>query len=188
MELKESQIDKIENQKTLLPKLMILGYGRHGKDTVADYLVANYGYRSISSSLFAAEKVVYPVLKDKYGYTSVEECYNDRHNHRVEWFDLIAAYNTPDGAKLARDLYAAYDIYVGIRNPIELDALKAEGAFAYAFWVEREGFPPEDAASCGVTLNMANYKIENYGTLEDLYTQIDSLMSYLGIQKQTTTN
>ena len=89
----------LRETKYTKPKIIVLGYARHGKDSVCE-LLARHGYTFKSSSLFACEKVVYPALKDKYGYESIEACYQDRVNHRKEWFDLIAQYNTPDLTKL----------------------------------------------------------------------------------------
>ena len=45
-------------------KLMICGYGRHGKDTVAEWLVENCRMQFVSSSFFMADKVVLPKIRD----------------------------------------------------------------------------------------------------------------------------
>ena len=66
----------------ILPKLLIIGHGRHGKDTVCEILKESYGFNFRSSSDFCAEKLVYPLLKDLYNYNSYQEAYADRHNHR----------------------------------------------------------------------------------------------------------
>ena len=53
-----------------LPKLLVIGNARHGKDTVCDILREEFGYSFRSSSDFCAEKFIYAELKDRYGYTS----------------------------------------------------------------------------------------------------------------------
>ena len=63
------------------PKLLIIGHGRHGKDTVSEILCNDFKLSFISSSMFACKKFIYDELKDKYEYKSFEECYDDRHNH-----------------------------------------------------------------------------------------------------------
>jgi len=85
-----------------IKKILILGHKRHGKDTVAQMISNHTGMTFKSSSEAAAEIFLYDALKDKYGYENPQECVEDRVNHRAEWHDLIAAYNTPDKAKLAR--------------------------------------------------------------------------------------
>ena len=64
------------------PKLLVIGYGRHGKDTVSEILCREMDLNYQSSSEFCAGHVMFPTLSKKYGYKDVDECYNDRHNHR----------------------------------------------------------------------------------------------------------
>jgi dephospho-CoA kinase len=158
-------------------KLMILGYARHGKDTVAEILAETYGLKFISSSYAAAEKVMVPYFRSKgIEYASLEECYADRVNHRAEWFDQIKAYNTPDLARLATEIYSEADIYVGIRSIDEFKAARAKGLFQYSIWVDRSKHaPPESTASNNITSSMANYVIDNNGTLEELKLRARSL-------------
>jgi len=150
-------------------KLIVIGYGRHGKDTVCDILQDDYGYKFISSSRFCAEKVVYPALKDKYNYITVDQCYDDRHNHRKEWFDLIAGYNTDDPATLGIELFSEFDIYCGLRRKEELIALKENKVCDYIIWVDAsKRLPPENKESCTVTREMADFIIDNNGDFLNL--------------------
>lgn len=151
-------------------KLMILGYARHGKDTVAEIFRDVLGLSFASSSFAAAEKVMVPFFAAKgIKYASLDECYADRVNHRQDWYEQIKAYNTPDGARLAREIYAENDIYVGMRNVGEFDAVRAEGLFNYSIWVDRsKHVAPEPSTSISVTQEMADYTIDNNGTLEQL--------------------
>jgi hypothetical protein len=50
-------------------KLLVIGHGRHGKDTVCEFLRDDYGYSFESSSQFCSKLFIYDNLKDKYGYT-----------------------------------------------------------------------------------------------------------------------
>lgn len=158
-------------------KLMIMGYARHGKDTVAEILRDAWDLKIVSSSLAAAEKVMVPYFKSKgVEYASLDECYADRVNHRQEWYEQILAYNTPDKARLAREIYSESDVYVGIRNAEEFQAVKKQGLFQYAIWVDRsKHVAPEPATSISVTKDMADYVLDNNGTLEDLNVRARSL-------------
>lgn len=173
-------------------KLMILGYARHGKDTVAEILREEHGVQFVSSSFAAAEKVMMPYFKSKgIEYASLDECYADRVNHRQEWFEQIAAYSSPDKARLAREIYAVSDAYVGIRAVEEFNAVKKEGLFDYSIWVDRsKHMPPESSVSNTITPNMANYVLDNNGTLEELRVRASNLyidllsLEYVGAYKK----
>ena len=161
-------------------KLLIIGHGRHGKDTVAECLRDDYGMTFKSSSMHCAEKVVYPVLKEQYGYTSVEQCYNDRHDHRAEWFDLIADYCKDDLARIGREIFEVSDIYCGLRNKREFHAIKNNGLVDFTIWVDRSDWvETEPKSSMSLEPWMADFVIDNNGTLEQLYRNIDDLYDYL---------
>lgn len=161
-------------------KLLIIGHGRHGKDTVCELLKEHYGYNFVSSSQFCADHFIYDELKDKYGYTSPEECYADRHNRRAEWYDMICEYNAEDPAKLGAEIFSKYDIYCGLRNIREFEKMKTDGTFDYCIWVDRsEHLPPEDATSMSLHIDCADFVVYNNGNLDELLESVDDLMSYL---------
>lgn len=163
-----------------LPKLIVIGYGRHGKDTVCDILQNQYGFKFMSSSEFCNEKVIFPILAPIYGYTTFEECYSDRHNHRKEWFDLIAEYNMDDPAKLGTTLFSEYDIYCGLRRKEELEALVDQNIAEYVIWVDAsKRLPPEDESSCTVTQDMADFTIDNNEDYATLYENVHTLMDFI---------
>lgn len=78
--------------------LLIIGHGRHGKDSVGDILRSKYGMRAVSSSEFAAEKAVFPLVSGI--YPDWRAAYEDRHAHRDLWFHAIRAYNLRPGPSL----------------------------------------------------------------------------------------
>ena len=166
------------------PKLLITGHGRHGKDSVADILKRNYDYTFDSSSKFCSVLFIYDMLKDKYGYTSEEECYADRHNHRAEWYDAICAYNAVDPARLGREIFAVNDIYCGLRDKREFHAMKNTGVFDYAIWVDRcDHLPLEPETSMNLEPWMADYTIDNNWSLKDLEFAVSSLINFLESKK-----
>ena len=161
-------------------KLLVIGHGRHGKDTVCEILRDKYDYSFESSSQFCSKLFIYNQLKDKYGYTSEEQCYADRHNHRAEWYDAICDYNVPDAARLGREMFAAYDIYCGLRNKREFFAMQNTGVFDYAIWVDRSNYlMPESKDSMSLEQWMADYTIDNNGTLEELEFNVDQLITHV---------
>lgn len=163
-----------------LPKLLIIGHGRHGKDVLADVFAEEYGFKAKSSSMAAAELLIYDQLKGKYGYKTFEECYADRHNHRAEWFDLITEFNTPDKTALAKLIMNNNDIYVGMRNSDEIAACKKEGIFDFVIWADRPGTPKERSESFNITEKDADFIIVNDGSKfdfkEKLASKVDAFM------------
>lgn len=128
-------------------KICLIGHMKHGKDTVAEMLQDEYGLTFKSSSQMASEIFIYDALKEKYGYTSPTECFEDRVNHRAEWHDLICFYNVPDRTKLATEILKHNDMYVGMRSNAELDACLKKGLFDYVIGVfdPRKPLEPESS-------------------------------------------
>ncbi len=150
---------------TNLPRLLIIGNARHGKDTVCDILKQEFGYRFRSSSDFCAEKFIYEALKPKYGYTTYEQCFEDRHNHRAEWYDMIHAYCQDDHARLGREIFAENEIYCGLRNKAEFHAMRNTKVFDYSIWVDRsDHLLAEDQSSMSLEVWMADFVVDNNGT------------------------
>jgi dephospho-CoA kinase len=167
----------------MIPKLLVIGHGRHGKDTVCEILRDEYGYTFESSSKFCSKLFIYNDLKDKYGYANEEECYADRHSHRAEWYNAICDYNVPDAATLGREMFDAYDIYCGLRNKREFFAMQNTGVFDYCIWVDRSNhLPSESKDSMSLEQWMADFTIDNNGTLDDLWFNTRQLMKYLKVR------
>ena len=125
-------------------KILILGHGQHGKDTLATIIAYHYRLTFSSSSMFAFEKAIWPILEPV--YDNKEQCYADRRVRRQEWKDLISKYNTPDKARLIKEMLAKHDMYVGLRCADEYAA--GEHLFDKVFWIHRPGAPEE--ASMGI--------------------------------------
>ena len=156
------------------PKILVIGHARHGKDTVAELLQAKLGLTCTSSSLQAAKTVVYPVLKSVYGYTTVQECFEDRGNHRQEWFELICAYNRDDPSKLAKVILSTSDIYIGLRSRREFEASRK--LFDFIIWVDASTrLPPEPLTSMELAITDADTFIFNNGSLSQLHEEMKKI-------------
>lgn len=152
-------------------KFLILGHGRHGKDTAAHMLMNITGGFFLSSSDAANHHAVYPRLKEKYGYESEQECFEDRVNHREEWRDLILAYNTPDRTRLAREIIRHADCYVGMRSLEEFNACVRKRMFDHVLWIDRSAHLPDDP-SMEIPYDDRMYLINNNGSVEDMREEI----------------
>lgn len=149
------------------PKLLIVGHARHGKDTMAEILNENFEFSFMSSSQAASDIFIFDALKDSHGYTTPEECFEDRINHRAEWYDLITEYNSKDKARLAKEILKQADCYVGMRNPDEIAECKKQGIFDLIVWVDAsKRLPLEPESSMKITQDEADIIIDNNSSLE----------------------
>lgn len=158
------------------PKILILGHGRHGKDTVADLMVENFGLSKTSSSMFAAEHVVRPWLEEKHGltYTTLERCYEDRVNHREKWYQAICDFNEEDKARLAAAVLEVSDIYVGMRDDQEFFASRHLFDFVIGVTAfERVAFRDPTFLA---PLDECDFILTNDGTEEELEDDVTVLM------------
>jgi dephospho-CoA kinase len=161
-------------------KLLIIGNARHGKDTFAELLQEYYGLTFMSSSKAAADIFLYDLLKDKYGYKNSEECFNDRINHREEWYLEICNYNKENRSRLANDILRITDCYVGMRDKSEFDECKHRELFDLIIWVDAsERLPLESNASFNIKKSEADIIIENNTSLDDLKEKARRLGSIL---------
>lgn len=164
-------------------KILIIGHGRHGKDTVSEILRDQYGYSFQSSSRFCSQKFIYNDLKIKYGYPNEEACYNDRHNHREEWYTAICDYNSCDPARLGREIFQEHNVYCGLRNKREFHAMRNTGVFDYAIWVDRsDHLPLEPISSMNLEQWMADFTIDNNGTLQELEFNVAQLIENISLR------
>lgn len=172
-------------------KLLIIGNAGHGKDAAAEILSRKYGLTHKSSSVAALEVFLFDVLNEKYklGYATLEEAYLDRGNHRPVWFDEITAFNQDEPTRLARLIMEGTatteenDIYVGMRNNYEAQACLAAGIFDYIIWIdatERLG-ATEPSTSFNISPEIAQFWVDNNGSLGDLEDGMDSVMGFIGV-------
>jgi len=160
-------------------KLLIIGHMRHGKDTVAEIIEEYTGMSFKSSSQMAAEIFIYDELKNKYGYSSFIECFEDRMNHRAEWHDLIKNYNYPDKAKLAKEILKHNDMYVGMRSQAEIDKCIEDGVFDMIIGVFDPSKSLEPKDSFDIDLFASSDIIIPTGDLEIVKGKVKKLCDYL---------
>lgn len=154
-------------------RLLIIGHGRHGKDSVGDILRDRYGLRAVSSSEFCAQKAVFPLVADL--YPDWQACYADRANHRDLWFHAIRAYNLRPGPMLAQQILVDHDIYTGMRSRAEFE--RARDEFDLVVWVDAsDRLPPEPAGSMELTRADAGFVLDNNGPVSALPGEVRRLM------------
>ncbi len=156
-----------------LPKLCIVGSARWGKDSMAEILEEYFELKFKSSSQAAADIFIYDALKEKYGYNTPEECFEDRVNHRSEWYELICDYNIEDKARLAKDILKHTDVYVGMRDSREIKECIKQNLFDLIIWVDAsDRLPQEDKSSFNIDKSDADIIIENNGTYDEFKEKV----------------
>ena len=165
-------------------KLLIAGYGRHGKDLCCEYLRDHYNLSFISSSEYVGKKIIYPFLKKSDESLTWEQCFKERHQNRSLWYNLITEYNTPDKARVGKEIFSVYDIYCGLRNIDEFNAQKKLELFDHSIWIDASlRLPPEPSSSITIKATDCDHIIDNNAGIEELYSNIDKLMEEIGIVK-----
>lgn len=134
-------------------KDLIIGHGRHGKDTFAEMIGGSFQ----SSSEAALDIFLFDILNDYREdiniplYKTRDEAFIDRVNWRAMWHEEISRYNTPDKSKLAKGILSAADCYVGMRCNKEYKSCIDQGLFDRVFWVDAsERKPKEDKSSFNI--------------------------------------
>lgn len=164
---------EVEDTNYQFRKFLVIGHARHGKDTFAEILQEEFGLKFESSSQSAADIFIYDELKDKYGYKTPEECFEDRVNHRAEWKTMICDYNSPDKARLAKAILERSDCYVGMRDYEEIAECLRQDLFEIIIWVDASGrLELEDASSFNIDKSVAHVMIDNNGTLEQFRERV----------------
>lgn len=170
----------MRKEKKEFARLLIIGSARHGKDSFAEILRDEYGLTFLSSSQAASDIFLYDLLKEKYGYKTSEECFEDRVNHRPEWYEAICDYNKYDRAKLAKGILTLTDCYVGMRDRNEIVECMKQGLFDIIIWVDAsERLPLESPESFNIDKSCADIIVENNGTYEEFKDKVIRIGKFL---------
>lgn len=130
----------IEIETKNCPKLLIVGYGRHGKDHAAEALSVITHLRYGGSTSWAA-------LPDMSAHLGVHPqiAWERRHlpGNRKIWYDHCNELRSKDPLTLVRRVLACADIVCGIRDKVELQACRESGIFEKIIWVDASLRRPE---------------------------------------------
>lgn len=148
-------------------KLCVVGHRRHGKDSVCEILDRMFGLSFMSSSYYCCQKFIFDETKDLYGYKTVDECFNDRHDKRADWFKRIRNYIKDDETRLAREILDTHNVYCGMRNGAELAATRK--MFDAIVWVDAcKRLPEEYSDSMTIVEHDTHCTIDNNGHEQEL--------------------
>lgn len=159
-------------------KLLICGHAQHGKDSVADLLCDFNAYTASSSSFFVIKKLEKQMCKDL-GLSTAAEVYEKRSLHRQYLYEIIRDYNSPDKARLSKEILNEHQIYVGMRDLEEFNASKH--LYDLKIWVDASGrgVPLEPITSFNIPKDEFDVIIENNGTYDQLVHKVARLANSL---------
>jgi hypothetical protein len=159
-------------------KLLICGHAQHGKDSVADLLCDFNAYTASSSSFFVIKKLEKQMCKDL-GLSTAAEVYEKRSLHRQYLYEIIRDYNSPDKARLSKEILNEHQIYVGMRDLEEFNASKH--LYDLKIWVDASGrgVPLEPITSFNIPKDEFDVIIENNGSFDLLVRKVANLAKSL---------
>jgi hypothetical protein len=148
-------------------KIIVCGHARHGKDYVSAKLATALGasYRSTTDEML---REIAPRLG-----TTPEAILANKEHYRQALFDEIAEYTKDDPARLVRQVFERYDIYVGLRRREELLASRALADLI--IWVYRPGYSPE-LGSCTITQHDCDIVLLNDENIDCKIARLSSLL------------
>ena len=181
--------------RDFVPRLMICGEARSGKDSLADMICesSNGAYSKRSSSECAIDEVIYPIIDQIYSQGEVERIrrifktfgqeaaysylYENRFEFRSEWKKAICDYNSADPCRLMRGLFKTSNIYVGIRSLREFSQGEKLGLFGLSIWVDRPGIPKDQTNE--ITSKNCQISVRNDGTISDLRDNACAILDFI---------
>jgi hypothetical protein len=123
-------------------KILIVGHGRHGKDTLASIINLELGFKFRGSSEVAAKEVIYPLMKNF--YSSAEDAFENRHENRELWRAVISDFNREDPTRLCKLVCKGGHGYTGLRDKVEVISAIKGGFFTHVIWVRRPELKEDD--------------------------------------------
>jgi hypothetical protein len=165
------------------PTFALLGKGRAGKDTAAEYMCSQvpgmlYGGSSSNRLLpFVAKMIGIPETV----------AFTERHQHRDFWIAAGHAIRGSDLTLLARLALGKSDFAIGLRGRHEVHACVRAGIVDYTIWIDRQ--VPDDP-TVEFTAGDCDIMIPNHGSYFEFFKKLDRFIALLqsGAFKKTKGN
>jgi hypothetical protein len=147
-----------------IPTLAVLGYGRAGKDTAAEYLCAQTGlvYAGSSSDRLCRFVAHAAGIGEK-------EAFAERHSHRAFWKDVGDLIRGLDLLLLVRIALGWGDMAVGLRGGHEVRNCPKAGVDVRV-WVENGRVPPDFTVE--FTADDCDLVVPNNGPVEEFHANL----------------
>lgn len=174
---RRAEVRRQRNENNRRLRIAISGHGRSGKDTAAELLARYSSLRYVAgTSKFAAD-----VVFERWGkafYLDAEACWQDRHNHRMKWTEIMGEFNRNDPVAVYRRCLEHQDILTGVRWKDEQAAVRASGLVDLWIWIERD-VPRDPTQQYGA--DACDIVILNNGSILDLGDKLIALAKTWGV-------
>ena len=148
------------------PKILLVGWGRCGKDEAAAFLHPHCGITATGSTSWAALPMMAKLLN-----LPEQRAWETRHEHRQIWKGSCDHFRRNDPLLLInKALASGGQCLTGLRDKKELDAAKAAGIFHRILWIDRPGIPRDPTVTFEAK-DCTDY-VKNDGTLRRFHQNI----------------
>lgn len=144
--------------------MAVVGPGRSGKDTAADFLGQLTTLRYVGSTSW----IGLDYMAGRLGVCSMT-AWETRHAHRARWKQYLDEYRADDPTKLVRLSLEKGDIVCGIRDRSELDSSRQHGLLRHVVWIARD-VPPDPTVT--FTAQDCDWVIRNDGDLDTFRARV----------------
>ena len=167
--------------------LLIIGHARHGKDTVCEMLSELSNLTFTGSSLLATDLGIFDGIIQKYIKVDVpsirmarQKFYENKEMFRQEMYEAIREFNREDSIRLAIEVFKNANIYCGLRDRREFNAIRAANLVQLVIWVDASlRCPKEASTSMKLDRTCADIIIENNGSVAELRDKVERLAAIL---------
>lgn len=149
----------------MIKKLLIVGYGRHGKDEAGRYLGTITRLKYGGSTSWAA----LPLMAEYLGVHPLV-AWEERHNNRQIWKDHCDELRRFRPSRLIETALKGGDIITGVRATVELEDARRRGLVDLVLWITRPGFPCDTTVEFGP--ENCDEALLNVGTLQNFHDDL----------------
>lgn len=145
-----------------MKKILLVGYGRSGKDEAGMFLAEHCGLRYGGSTSWAALPMMAEFLK-----VHPMVAWDTRHKNRELWKSQCDVFRQEDPCLLIRRALSTGDVITGVRGLPEIQAAITEKLFDHIIWVANPRVPVDPTVDFGI--DAATDVFINDGTLEQYH-------------------
>lgn len=158
------------------PKLLLVGYGRAGKDCGLEYLSALTGMKNAGCTSVYLTKYVAAEL----GISELG-AYQSRHRpgNRAKWFDIGNKLRLNDPGILLREALSNGPLTGGVRDLDEIVAARRFNLVDLIIWIENTRVPVDQTVKFGP--EHCDMTIQNNGTIDEYHQKLKRLAEFAGL-------